>query len=45
MAVVTVWIGGLGPILAVLLKQKVPTPVEYVVTLYSSVASKDEAIE
>ena len=44
-AVITGLIGGLGPIIAVLLKQKVLTPVEYVVTLYSSFASRDEAIE
>mmetsp|Transcript_30461 Transcript_30461/g.46623 ORF Transcript_30461/g.46623 Transcript_30461/m.46623 type:complete len:192 (+) Transcript_30461:110-685(+) len=41
-AVITGWIGGLGPIIAVLLKQKILTPVEYVVTLYSSFASRDE---
>jgi len=33
-AVITGWIGATGPIVAALLKQKVPTPVEYFIFLY-----------
>ena len=46
-AVITGWIGAFGQLLAVLFKQKIPTPAEYVMNLYSYVVGKgkDEAVE
>jgi len=34
-AVITGWIGAFGPIVAALLKEKIPTPVQLIVALYS----------
>lgn len=41
-AVITGWIGAFGPIIAALLKQEILTPVEYMVSFYSYIFSKDE---
>jgi len=43
-AVITGWIGAFGPIVAALIKQQVPTPIDYVTTFYSSyfASSKDD---
>lgn len=42
-AVVTGWIGAFGPIVAALLKQSVPTPVEYAMALLSCDANEGNA--
>jgi len=44
-AVITGWIGAFGPIIAVLLKQEVPTPIEYTMSYLSYAFSKDETTE
>jgi len=44
-AVVMGWVGGLGPIVAMLLKENVPSPFEALLSLYSSSAGKGGAAE
>ena len=41
-AVVTGWIGAVGTIIALLLKQKIPTPMEYSICFYNYVVGKDK---
>ena len=42
-AVITGWIGAILPIIAVLLQQKVPTPIKYFISLYYCAAGKTGA--
>lgn len=43
--VITGWIGAFAVLIVVMFKQEVPTPIEYAVSLYSSITRKDEAEE
>lgn len=44
-AVITGWIGAFGPLVAVLLKQTVPTPVEYITEFVSRFTNQGEPKE